>query len=60
MRSECGDTSGRDNSSCGIYEGFLSASDTPPKNRKTEKTPEALNFCPGMCIHFSLLPQVQR
>lgn len=30
MRSGCGDTSGWDNRSCGICEGPLSVSDTPP------------------------------
>lgn len=33
MRSECGDTSGWDNSSCGICGDPLSVVDTPPKNR---------------------------
>ena len=34
MRSACGDTSGLDNSSYGIYEGPLVALDTPPKTDK--------------------------
>lgn len=40
MKSECGGTSGRDNSFCDICEGFLPGSDTPPKKQKKRKRNE--------------------
>ena len=53
MRSACGDTSGLDNSSYGIYEGPLVALDTPPKTDKQvemfSQKNSNLRLCPHMC-----------
>lgn len=47
--SDSGDTSGRGNSFCGIYEGFLSASDTLPE-KKTLKHELLLRYMGSLLV----------